>query len=733
MVVSMERWVGKVAIVTGASAGIGAGIAKKLVEEGLTVVGLARRAERIEELAKSLVSAKGKLLALKCDMTVEDQILAAFKWTKENVGPVSILINNAGLIQPTNLLDGNTAMWKRILDTNILGLSIATREAIRQMREFKIDGHVVHINSISGHKNVYFPEVNMYTASKHAVTALTETLRKELNDHGLKIKITSVSPGTVTSEISRLARRKERIDELAKNLQGQKGKLYSIRCDVTKEDEILEAFKWTTENVGPVSILINNAGIFQNGNLIDGSTENWRKIFEVNVVGMDKRYEYVKELAKKLLKEGARGKLFVYKADSISPGAVETEIIQTKSGALDTKIVEALKAMPLLKTEDVAEAVMYVLSTPPHVQCLNCKSTRMKIICIIVLIFVQTSLQDLLSNFPLCSSNGICTCENNNGISANCTNLPQETLGKESTWLDQDNKNFAYKKVTVNNGIYVNLSQQFPSSNLEYLNLENNQIAILGNSVFQNLQNMTTLILSHNRINIIDPEAFKGVYKEGEYMPLRSLKTLKLDHNNINQINQDVFEHTEDLEILDLSFNPIKTFSHNTILHTLNKLTTLDLSGNPISILPATFKYGLVLERLYLNRTLLGSLNETTGFPIMPKMKLYIQNNKLSSIEAEVISSWDRLSDLDIRGNPWSCECNNQWMISTLMPIYANIVNNKTVVEEVICGSPVEMDQKHLYDLYLRNYQTRCDTTGMRPESDAVMLIGVLAGISNCC
>ncbi|RZC37570.1 adh short and/or KR domain containing protein, partial [Asbolus verrucosus] len=200
MVVSMDRWVGKVAIVTGASAGIGAAIAAKLVEEGLQVAGLARRSERVEELAKKLQGKKGTLHAIKADMSKEEDILNAFKQVSEKLGPVHVLINNAGLLLKTNLVDGDTEKWKKILDTNVLGLCIATREAVKIMRANNIDGHIVHINSIGGHAVPNFPHCNVYPASKHAVTALTETLRQELNQLGSKIKITSVSPGAVATE-----------------------------------------------------------------------------------------------------------------------------------------------------------------------------------------------------------------------------------------------------------------------------------------------------------------------------------------------------------------------------------------------------------------------------------------------------------------------------------------------------------------------------------------------------
>ncbi|KAJ3660776.1 hypothetical protein Zmor_005207 [Zophobas morio] len=185
MVLSMDRWRGKVAIVTGASAGIGAAIAKQLVEEGLQVVGLARRSERVEDLAKQLEGKKGKPYAVKTDISKEEDILKAFKWVTDNLGPVHILINNAGIIQQTNLTEGDTEKWKKIFDTNVLGLCIATREAVKIMKANKIDGHIVHINSVTGHKIPNVPGLNV----------------QELNHLGLKIKITSVSPGLVGTDI----------------------------------------------------------------------------------------------------------------------------------------------------------------------------------------------------------------------------------------------------------------------------------------------------------------------------------------------------------------------------------------------------------------------------------------------------------------------------------------------------------------------------------------------------
>ncbi|KAJ3630073.1 hypothetical protein Zmor_027105 [Zophobas morio] len=186
MVLSMDRWAGKLAIVTGASSGIGAAVADALVEKGLIVLGVARRSERIEERAKQLSGKKGKLHVIKADLTKEEDIVKVFKWSKDNLGPVHILVNNAGRVAHTNLTEGKTEDWKSVFDLNVLGLCIATRELI------------------VGHQVVNYPGLNVYPASKFAVTALTETLRQELNHQSLKIKITSFSPGAVESEMSTL-------------------------------------------------------------------------------------------------------------------------------------------------------------------------------------------------------------------------------------------------------------------------------------------------------------------------------------------------------------------------------------------------------------------------------------------------------------------------------------------------------------------------------------------------
>ncbi|XP_023027972.1 farnesol dehydrogenase [Leptinotarsa decemlineata] len=200
MVASFARWFGKVAVVTGASSGIGAAITKRLVEEGMTVVGVARRKERIENIAKTLRNKNAQLFGFQVDITKEEELINAFKWTTDNVGPVHVLVNSAGINLAHSLEEGNLQIWKKILETNVLAVCISTREAIKIMKEHDIDGHIINVNSVLGHK-VVSPASPLYTASKFSITSLTESLRLEQNLRNSKIKITSISPGAVDTPI----------------------------------------------------------------------------------------------------------------------------------------------------------------------------------------------------------------------------------------------------------------------------------------------------------------------------------------------------------------------------------------------------------------------------------------------------------------------------------------------------------------------------------------------------
>ncbi|XP_037938580.1 farnesol dehydrogenase-like [Teleopsis dalmanni] len=208
----MDRWNNRIAVVTGASSGIGAACCKYLVNNGMIVIGLARRKERLDALRNELKEDLRKNFnGIKCDISEESEVIKVFADIEQNHGPVAVLVNNAGIVRRTELLrENNTEDIRSILNTNVMGVVYCTREAFRSMKKHNIDGHVFIVNSIAGHKVLTFPgsSMNMYPPSKFAVTAMTEIYRNEFLLFNTKVKITSISPGAVDTEIISEADRK---------------------------------------------------------------------------------------------------------------------------------------------------------------------------------------------------------------------------------------------------------------------------------------------------------------------------------------------------------------------------------------------------------------------------------------------------------------------------------------------------------------------------------------------
>ncbi|XP_017876985.1 farnesol dehydrogenase-like [Ceratina calcarata] len=185
----MDQWRGKLAVVTGASSGIGAGIVAALLEHGVNVVGLARRLENMKALANRMKSAKGTFHPIACDLRKEPEILAAFQKV-EKLGGADILVNNAGLAFVGKIVDSNTECMKNILDVNVLAGAICVREAIKSMRNRQVKGHVLFINSTLGHIPALLESpLNLYETSKCAVTGLSAILRREMRQLQIPIKV----------------------------------------------------------------------------------------------------------------------------------------------------------------------------------------------------------------------------------------------------------------------------------------------------------------------------------------------------------------------------------------------------------------------------------------------------------------------------------------------------------------------------------------------------------------
>ncbi|XP_013381540.1 dehydrogenase/reductase SDR family member 11 [Lingula anatina] len=200
----MERWTGRVALVTGASLGIGAAICRALVKNGMVVVGCARHLDALQKLAKELEEEKGKFIPIKCDLTITDEIDSMFRAIKEEVGGVDVCVNNAGVNLASPLLTGEREDFKTVLDLNVFAVTIVTQLAIKSMRERNVDdGHIINIGSVSCRQVREGTLSHFYAGSKFALQALTEGLRHELRNANTRIRTTIISPSLTDTPLAR--------------------------------------------------------------------------------------------------------------------------------------------------------------------------------------------------------------------------------------------------------------------------------------------------------------------------------------------------------------------------------------------------------------------------------------------------------------------------------------------------------------------------------------------------
>lgn len=194
----MGKLDGKVAVITGASSGIGEATAEALAAEGATVVVAARREERLEDLAKRIEERGGRVLAAACDVADEGQAHGLIRKAEDEFGRVDILVNNAGVMLLSAVGKGLSDEWRRMFDVNVLGLLYTTDAAVETMKR-QGGGHLVNISSVAGRK-VTRDSSGVYAGSKFAVGAISEGLRQELLEEN--IRVTIVEPGAVATELT---------------------------------------------------------------------------------------------------------------------------------------------------------------------------------------------------------------------------------------------------------------------------------------------------------------------------------------------------------------------------------------------------------------------------------------------------------------------------------------------------------------------------------------------------
>ena len=230
----------KVAIVTGASSGIGFATALKLAKTGAKVAIGARRVEKLEELAKTITAAGGQVFYQKLDVTQRSECENFAKAVLEKWGSIDILVNNAGLMPLSFFKSLKVDEWDRMVDVNIKGVLYCTGSVISHMKEKK-SGHIVNLSSVAG--RIVFPAGSVYCATKHAVAAFSEGLRQEFSVRS-NIRITSIEPGVVATELNDTI-----TDESLKGFVENTKKMEALQAD-----DIANAILYAVESPSHVNV-----------------------------------------------------------------------------------------------------------------------------------------------------------------------------------------------------------------------------------------------------------------------------------------------------------------------------------------------------------------------------------------------------------------------------------------------------------------------------------------------
>jgi NAD(P)-dependent dehydrogenase (short-subunit alcohol dehydrogenase family) len=236
---------GRVALVTGASSGIGRVLAKGLSAAGARVVVVARRADRLEELVREIEQSGGIAAAVQADVTDADSIERAFDAAEQTFGTVDVIVSNAGVTEARNFLKIDAASRDAIFDTNLRGVWNVGQVGARRLVAASKGGSIINIASVLG-LGVQ-PGLASYCASKGAVIQLTRSMAIDLTKHN--IRVNALAPGWFKSEMN---------DDFFESPAG----LESIaRMPARRLGKIEEL-------IGPVVILASDAGSFMNGSVV---------------------------------------------------------------------------------------------------------------------------------------------------------------------------------------------------------------------------------------------------------------------------------------------------------------------------------------------------------------------------------------------------------------------------------------------------------------------------------
>lgn len=236
---------GEVALVTGASSGLGNRFARVLAANGATVVAAARRTDRLEALVADIEAAGGSAFAVACDVTDPASVGAAFDTAEKRAGPVTILVNNAGIAHSGGAIDMDETVWRDVMATNLDAVYLVAREAARRMVAAETKGSVINIASVLG--THVQKGVAAYAASKAGVIQLTKALALEWARHG--IRVNAIAPGWFRTEIN------------DKYLDSETG-------GVMKRKNPMRRFGGEADLDGALLLLASGAGAYMTGSLI---------------------------------------------------------------------------------------------------------------------------------------------------------------------------------------------------------------------------------------------------------------------------------------------------------------------------------------------------------------------------------------------------------------------------------------------------------------------------------
>ncbi len=236
---------GKVALVTGASSGIGASVAAGLAKAGAKVVLAARRLEKLEENIQAIKADGGEAMAVAMDVTDKKSIEAAFASAQATFGPIGVVINNAGVADPKHFLETDDSSFDWVMDTNVKGVWHVGQVASQHMIQNKVPGSIINVASVLAYGAAF--GYSAYATSKGAVLQLTRSMALDLVKFG--IRVNGIAPGWFKTEMN------------AHFFESEKGQAYAKTIPAGRLGELPEL-------LGPILLLASDAGSYINGTTI---------------------------------------------------------------------------------------------------------------------------------------------------------------------------------------------------------------------------------------------------------------------------------------------------------------------------------------------------------------------------------------------------------------------------------------------------------------------------------